>query len=86
MGHHSHLHRFTFTAYIKFPRKADEISSRKPLIFRVGILGHQFNKRLESFAPYPSQSLLFLVRFERKPYSSLVLKILTKKNPRNQKT
>jgi hypothetical protein len=45
---------------------------------RDGILGHQFNKRLESFAPCYSQSLL-LADFKRKPYSPLVLKILTKK-------
>jgi hypothetical protein len=44
---------------------------------RNGILGHQSNnKRLESFAPCHSQSLLG--GFQRRSYSSLVLKNLTK--------
>jgi hypothetical protein len=50
-----------------------------------GILGHQFNKRLESFAPCYLQSLASTSGFQRKPYSSLVLKILSK-NPQNKKT
>ncbi len=45
---------------------------------RDGILVDQLNKRLESFAPCYSQSLL-LADFKEKIYSSLVLKILTKK-------
>jgi hypothetical protein len=44
---------------------------------REGILGFQINKRLESFAPRYSQSLL--LGLLRKQNSSLVLKILTKK-------
>jgi hypothetical protein len=48
-----------------------------------GILGHQFNQRLESFAPCYSQSLL-QEDFEE-TYPSLFLKILTK-NPRYKKT
>jgi hypothetical protein len=41
-------------------------------IIQFGILGHQFNKRLESFASYYSQSLLYTTGgFERKPYSDL---------------
>jgi hypothetical protein len=44
-------------------------------VFRDGILGHQYNKRLESFAPCNSQSLLLADR----PSSTLVLIILTKK-------
>ena len=47
---------------------------------RDGIVGHQFNKILESFAPCYLQ--IFIVPstggFERKPYSSMVLKIRTK--------
>jgi hypothetical protein len=43
-----------------------------------------FNKRLESFAPSYSQSLLLADFLKRKAYSSLVLKILLK-NPRNKK-
>jgi hypothetical protein len=43
---------------------------------RDGIRGHQFNQRLESFAPCYSQSLL--------PYSTLVLKILTKKSAKQE--
>jgi hypothetical protein len=41
------------------------------------ILGHQFNKRLEYFAPCYSQSLL-MAGFNA-PYTSLASKILTKK-------
>jgi hypothetical protein len=39
---------------------------------RDGILGYQFDKRLESFVPCSSQSLL-LADFYRKPYSSFIL-------------
>jgi hypothetical protein len=41
-----------------------------------GILGHQFNKRLESFTPCYSQSLLLADFKENNRYSSLILKIL----------
>jgi hypothetical protein len=51
---------------------------------RDGILGHQSNKRLESFAPCYSQSLL-LADFNENQWSSLVLKILLK-NQGNKKT
>jgi|688.fasta_scaffold422908_1 hypothetical protein len=47
---------------------------------RDGILGHQFNTRLEAFAPLQSTG-----GFSRKSYSSLVWKSL-QKNPRNKKT
>jgi hypothetical protein len=45
-------------------------------ITQFGILGHQFNKRLETFAPYYSQYCTS--GFERKTHSSPVLKILLK--------
>jgi hypothetical protein len=45
---------------------------------RDGIPGYQFYNRLEFFAPYYSQFLLWKIL--RKPCSSLVLNILTKKN------
>jgi hypothetical protein len=47
---------------------------------RDGILGHQFDKGLESFAPRFLQSLLL-----GKPYSTMILKIHTK-NQRSKKT
>jgi hypothetical protein len=50
---------------------------------RDGILRHQFNKRLESFAPCYSQSLL-LADFYKKPYSTLVLIIITKKSANSE--
>jgi hypothetical protein len=53
------------------------------LLYRVGIIGRQFDKRLESFAPYYSQALL-LAELKRKPYSSLVLKIPTKKSAKQE--
>jgi hypothetical protein len=46
---------------------------------RDGILGHQFNKRLESFDPCYSQSLLLADFNFKKTFSSLVLKMLPKK-------
>jgi hypothetical protein len=49
---------------------------------REGILGFQINKRLESFAPRYSQSLLLVLL--RKPNSYLVLKILTKKSSKHE--
>jgi hypothetical protein len=51
---------------------------------RDGILGHQFNNRLEYFDPYYLQSLLLADLKENHP-SSQVLKIPTK-NPRNKNT
>ncbi len=57
------------------PGKAD-----CPAHFRDGILGHKFHKRLESFTPCYSQSLDFTG-----PYSSLVLKFLTKKSRETRK-
>jgi hypothetical protein len=48
------------------------------LVPKDGILGHQFNKRLESFASCFSQSLL-LADFKESSYSTLVLIILSKK-------
>jgi hypothetical protein len=52
---------------------------------RDGVLGHQFNKRLGSFAQCYSQCLPQADFKENHRYSSLVLKILTK-NTRNKKT
>jgi hypothetical protein len=51
---------------------------------RDGILGHQFHKRLESFAPCFSQLLLLADFKENQPYSSLILKILTKKSVKQE--
>jgi hypothetical protein len=51
---------------------------------RDGILGHQFKKRLKSFASSYSQSLL-LADFKENHTLLSFLKILTK-NPRNKKT
>ncbi len=53
------------------------------LAYRDGILRHQFNKRLESYALCSSQSL-FYWRILNKPYSSLVLKMLIKKSAQNE--
>ncbi len=52
--------------------------------YRDGILEHQFNKSLESFAPCYSQSLL-LADFKENPTLLWFLKSL-QKNPQNEKT
>jgi hypothetical protein len=47
---------------------------------RDGILGHQFNKRLDNFAPLPSTG-----GFQRKPYSTLsTLVLITKKSAKQE--
>jgi hypothetical protein len=48
---------------------------------RDGILGHLFNKRLKSFAPCYSQSLLLADFEENHTYSSLVFKPLLRDSP-----
>jgi hypothetical protein len=57
-----------------------------PIAFvsRDGILGHQFDKGRESFAPYYSQSLLLAYFTETILYSGFIN--LYKKNPRNNIT
>jgi hypothetical protein len=52
--------------------------------YRDGILEHQFNKSLESFAPCYSRSLL-LADFKENPTLLWFLKSL-RKNPQNKKT
>jgi hypothetical protein len=59
------------------------LSLRQKKMSRVGILGHQFDKRLKSFAPCYSQSLL-LAYFKETQNSSVVLKILTKKSAKQE--
>jgi hypothetical protein len=49
---------------------------------RDGILGHQINKRLESFAPCYSQSLI--LADVKKTYSTLALIILAKKSAKQE--
>jgi hypothetical protein len=48
------------------------------ILSREGILGHQINKRIKSFGPCYSQSLLLVDFKENHRYSSLGLKILLK--------
>jgi hypothetical protein len=55
-------------------------------VFRDGILWHQFNERLESFLHAIHSPFYWSTDgFQRKPYSSLVLKILTKKSAKQEK-
>jgi hypothetical protein len=52
-------------------------------LYRDGIFGHQFDKRLESFAPCYSQ-VPSTGGFYRKPFSSLILKIYPKKSAKQE--
>jgi hypothetical protein len=61
-----------------------QLSELKRHTYDMGILGYEIDKRLESFAPYYSQSLLLVVDFREKPYSSMVLKIRTKKSEKTR--
>jgi hypothetical protein len=72
----------SFLADLTKSRPYHSIPYRQPDT-RDEILGHKFNKRLESFAPCHLQSLL-LADFKRKPFSSLVLKLLTKKSGKQE--
>ncbi len=61
-------------------RKKDQMQL---FLYRDGIIGHEFDKRLELFAPCYSESPL-LADLYRKPYFTLVLKLHTKKSAKQE--
>jgi hypothetical protein len=65
------LHTHSSQSTVRLPSSVVEFGDE--------ILGHQINKRLESFAQCHSQFILLADFKENRTYSYLVLKILTKK-------